>query len=751
MASILPSGVGKKFLVSNSVTGYQGFSGKPSVVRQNGIRTGEVVASNSIWGRIWKSSFWNGRQAASQGMKASAWVYSCIDFYVRAVNQCGFKIQKWDRKTRTWEDDLNHPAMDRFDEPNPRQSGNEMIARNMVDLLCNGNFITTIIDSDSKYKKKDPTLELWPQDPNGVKPIVDKDKLISAYWFLETPNQDAIDVKYVVHGMFIDPEDYVWGMSPMQAAARAIDKETAAEEWNTAAFENRNFTSGVFTTDKWLTTDQYKELKAQVEEQHMGVENQYRPWVLGAGMTWKGSESRNAVDVDFINQIKMTATQVCAVYKVHPAAIGLSEDATLANLHEYIQDSWKQGVIPNLALVCNAYSRGWIRPRWGSDYRLWYDLSNVEAMQESRSEKIADAKTLWGMGVRLEATNKLLELGLQDDLPELKVSWIPSGFVPAFIGKGGEPPIGFEDPSALGSGVEVVQGEIQAETDQTALPSGTGKRMNLRKESDKEGYWKSISKMRSGLEKKLYPTVLKTILADIHSVVNNLTYGHSNIDGIFIERSEVWKSLLIQSWRKILDVAGGQVVDWIDEHRKCGTTYIPSTSWGAGDEAQVETFLAVHKSQTDWNPWSSEMSAYTADRTSKRILGILAGTKATLKAYVDGGIRDGLSLEQIGEALREKASSIAETRARLITGNEVVSASAYASRQAAVQSGVVKSKSWLSRRDGQIREAHESIDGQTVPLDQPYSNGLMFPGDPDGRAAEVIDCCCVETYTIEEG
>lgn len=748
MASIA-SGVGKKFLIGPAIgsTPYVGIYDKPTTIRQNGIRTGDVVAKQNFWGNLWKFPFWNGRQAANDGMKSSAWVYSCIDFYTRAVNQTVFKVQHWDKKTKTWEDASEHPAMLKFDEPNPRMSGNEMVARNMVDLLVTGNFITTIIDSDSKYKKKDPTLEMWVQDPNGVKPIVERQKLISAYWFLDAPDQDAIDVKYVVHGMFIDPCDPVWGMSPMQAAARAIDKETAAEEWNTAAFENRNFTSGVFTTDKWLSTEQYRELKAQVEEQHMGVENQYRPWVLGAGMTWKGAENRSAVDVDFLGQINMTAKQVCAVYKVHPAAIGLSEDATLANLTEYIKDSWNQGVIPNLSLICNAYTRAWIRPRWGSDYRLWFDLSNVEAMKESRSQKISDAKTLWGMGVRLEAANKMLDLGIQEDLPELMISWVPSGFTPAFIGKGGELPLGYLEPAAEkpalspDSRVEVVQGEIEGETSPAALPPGPEKRMNLRKESDKTSYWKTFDRIRRNLEKKIYPTVLKTVLADIHTVTNNLNYGHSNIDAVFLDRRSAWKSLLLSSWRTIFDVVGGQVVDWIDEHRKCGVSYQPY-----GDEA----FVRVHKSTTDWNPWSGEMAAYAGSRTERRAVGILTSTKSQVSAYVSDGLSSGKSLEEISDILRDRAPSIAEARAKIIASNEVIAASGYASHQAAVQSGAVKNKTWLASR-AENRESHESIDGQTVPLDQPYSNGLMFPGDPDGRAAEVIECECVETYTIEEG
>lgn len=37
------------------------------------------------------------------------------------------------------------------------------------------------------------------------------------------------------------------------------------------------------------------------------------------------------------------------------------------------------------------------------------------------------------------------------------------------------------------------------------------------------------------------------------------------------------------------------------------------------------------------------------------------------------------------------------------------------------------------------------MDGETVPIDAKFSNGLRFPRDPDGPADEVINCRCVCT------
>lgn len=51
-------------------------------------------------------------------------------------------------------------------------------------------------------------------------------------------------------------------------------------------------------------------------------------------------------------------------------------------------------------------------------------------------------------------------------------------------------------------------------------------------------------------------------------------------------------------------------------------------------------------------------------------------------------------------------------------------------------------KQWDAALDKRTRESHAQVDGEIRELDEPFSNGLMYPGDPDGSAAEVINCRC---------
>ena len=56
--------------------------------------------------------------------------------------------------------------------------------------------------------------------------------------------------------------------------------------------------------------------------------------------------------------------------------------------------------------------------------------------------------------------------------------------------------------------------------------------------------------------------------------------------------------------------------------------------------------------------------------------------------------------------------------------------------------GIKMRKQWISTLDTRTRFSHRQLDTEVVETDKPFSNGLMFPGDPNGRPEEVWNCRC---------
>jgi hypothetical protein len=70
--------------------------------------------------------------------------------------------------------------------------------------------------------------------------------------------------------------------------------------------------------------------------------------------------------------------------------------------------------------------------------------------------------------------------------------------------------------------------------------------------------------------------------------------------------------------------------------------------------------------------------------------------------------------------------------------------------QAQEMGDLYRTKEWLAFSDAETRETHTACMAQgRIAIDQPFTNGLMYPLDPTGAADEVINCRCVLAYSDE--
>jgi Phage Mu protein F like protein len=58
-------------------------------------------------------------------------------------------------------------------------------------------------------------------------------------------------------------------------------------------------------------------------------------------------------------------------------------------------------------------------------------------------------------------------------------------------------------------------------------------------------------------------------------------------------------------------------------------------------------------------------------------------------------------------------------------------------------------RTWYAIGDPKTRDTHAAQSGETRGHDEPFTNGLMYPGDPDGPASEVVNCRCWLTFDVQ--
>jgi hypothetical protein len=75
-------------------------------------------------------------------------------------------------------------------------------------------------------------------------------------------------------------------------------------------------------------------------------------------------------------------------------------------------------------------------------------------------------------------------------------------------------------------------------------------------------------------------------------------------------------------------------------------------------------------------------------------------------------------------------------------GHRVQGRAALDALYAAKDMGADVLKQWDSALDNRTRPTHRVVDSEIRELDKPFSNGLQYPGDSSGGAAEVVNCRC---------
>ena len=122
-----------------------------------------------------------------------------------------------------------------------------------------------------------------------------------------------------------------------------------------------------------------------------------------------------------------------------------------------------------------------------------------------------------------------------------------------------------------------------------------------------------------------------------------------------------------------------------------------------------------------------------------------------LRTVVSQSFDAGLSAEATAAAIREKVLQVIPSSAQMLAETmltTLVNERSIAAAQKAFPDGV--NKTWLTVGDNRVRAAHSAAEGQTVPVDQPFSVGgasLMYPGDPTGPLRLVARCRCRLSYT----
>lgn len=141
-------------------------------------------------------------------------------------------------------------------------------------------------------------------------------------------------------------------------------------------------------------------------------------------------------------------------------------------------------------------------------------------------------------------------------------------------------------------------------------------------------------------------------------------------------------------------------------------------------------------------------AVYTDSKISKKLYEKLGEDVAFLKKRIANNLSRGIATaDSYSHIARNIAadSNVGFNRAMRIArteGHRIQAQSAFDAQHKAKEKGADVVKQWDAALDKRTRESHARVDGEIRELDEKFSNGLMYPGDSKGGAAEVVNCRC---------
>ena len=103
---------------------------------------------------------------------------------------------------------------------------------------------------------------------------------------------------------------------------------------------------------------------------------------------------------------------------------------------------------------------------------------------------------------------------------------------------------------------------------------------------------------------------------------------------------------------------------------------------------------------------------------------------------------EGIGPYQVAEQIKDKFNDLKTWEANRIARTEINRADNEYRFNDIMDNDLIDYVKWHANIDEKTRDSHEHVNGEIVRKGELFSNGLRFPGDPNGPAKEVMNCRC---------
>ena len=699
--------------------------------RQNvDIRTSLAVTSDytAAYSKIWESH---------------GSVQTVVNFLGRNIASLGLhlfeRVGDTDRKRVT-----DHPLARLISTPHPRVTRYSFFDTLVRDVAIFERYLAV------KIKRDDGTAGgLVRIPPTMFSPVGGDWMFPEAFEVKGSKGKKIIPAEDAFHILGYSPTGNIGGVSPIESLRSVLAEEYEAARQRAQAFRNGARVNGYLERPKdapdWSTTARERFRSGWRGQYGSTGSDAYGTPILEDGMKFVPA-TQTSRDLQYIESRKLTREEVASAYFIPPPMIGLLDHATFSNIkeqHKHLyQDTlgpWLQRIQQELMLQ--------LFPEFPNTDNLYLEFNLEEKMRGSFEDQADQLQSATGAPylTRNEARailNRPSIEGGDDLIVPLNVSiGTPEALDGVVVDPNAEPV------------AATVQGGFTVD-DITKLVAAVSALI-------RSGYSPAAALEAVGLDPiehlGLLPVTvqrpqepenpdqeiedaLKTALA-VHRKVRRRASGATEYeikapDEIPADHqkamAEVFSKFFARQRKAVLSAAGAKADGWWDGERwdRELAADILAASLGVSKAAAL---TALDGMGVDPSEYSTERTKAFLKKVAQRIAGqVNAATESALTDAVDGDDPEGMAhVFDVAEESRAEKSGM--TAAATFVGFGMVEA-ARQTRPAAMKRWQVNS--------GNPRSSHVAVDGEEVPIEDDFSNGLKWPGSFSGDPEDVANCQC---------
>ncbi len=615
-----------------------------------------------------------------------------------------------------------HPFLDFMAHPNPlyEMTSSAIWRLNEIYLMLVGESFF-LIERDENERP----IELWNVPPHWVKMTP---YLGNPGYMITSPS--GLTMTVPVEDMFVmkhlNPLDpFMRGLGVAESIADEVEIDEFSAQFQKRFFYNDGTPSIVFLMPE-ASDAQRDAFMVRWNKRHRGVENSHRAAALTGKVDIKTFGSEDIRELGFVESRISIRDAVLEHFGVPREIMGITENSnrSTADSAQYIYA--KNVLTPRIHDREEAINQQ-LLPLFGSDL-VWRFDPVVPYDKEFDKARALDG---WNAGLMTKNEARALI-----DLPSVQGGDVfKVGINDLFMEQ-------TADPAAVSQSLGEKYGQkssLRVNVEAMLQKEDAALRENARR--FEAAITKHFAEQRSAIAKALGLTAKAE--TDALSALDDLLLSDGTFDPM------LWESLAEEERQKLTEAVAAGLLSWKDEAKKLTVLFTPlwKRAYDDGANVSAESYGLIDLVRP-------EFVSQARVNGGKRVVGIQATTQKKIASIIARGVENGSSQNTLKkEVLDVMGPGTTKARAKLIARQEAMMSLATGQFDTMKAAGAT-TKTWHHRdpqvdpRDGTHGKVnHVILEGETVEIDKPFSNGLRYPRDPeDGRPEEVISCRCYLTY-----